>query len=392
MALDLSTLATHARELYHCSDCNYCVDAVWAERGLEHVCATMTHHSPASSYSGSGFMRAARALLEGVELAPAALAERVFSCTGCGNCEAVCPIGLHPAAVGETLRVALADADELPAPVRAVRQRMREHGNAWGLPAARRSAWADGVAFAPTDLATVHYAPGCAVAFARPAEARATVAVLQAAGERVHFDAAQDRCCGAPLREAGVQADAAFAERALGERALPGRVVTSGQECVASWRAGRESTQVQAFSEWLLSALETGRLQVCLREPLPAPVQVFDSCSERRLAGAPDRTRAVMQMLGVTVANDPLAARHVVCCGAAGPLGVLHADSALRMGAARATAVQDSLLVAGDVRCLSHVASAAGLGGEQTFGLAEFIARFFDVRGETAAVRAGSNA
>ena len=381
MPLELSGLAAYSRELYHCSDCNYCVDAVWAERGLEHVCATIEHHSPAISYSGSGFMRAARALLEGAELAPASLAERVFSCTGCGNCEAVCPIGLHPAHVGQILREALAAADELPVPVREVRQRMREHGNAWSLSAERRTQWARGLAFERLEDATLHYAPGCAAAFGRPAEARAAVAVLRAAGERVHFDPSADRCCGAPLREAGLQADTAFAERALGTRELPSRVVTSGQECVAGWRAGVGDTRADTFSEWLLAALAGGSLRATLRDPLPAPVQVFDSCSERRLSGAPDATRSVLQALGVEVANQALGARHVVCCGAAGPLGALHAESALRMGAARVGALEGNLLVAGDIRCLAHVTAAAGLGGEQTFGLAEFVTRFFTLAG-----------
>ena len=381
MTLDLSALSARASELYHCSDCNYCVDAVWAERGLEHVCATIEHHTPASSYSGGGFMRAARALLEGVDLAPAALAERVFSCTGCGNCEAVCPIGLHPASIGQDLREALAAADELPAGVRAVRQQMREQGNAWGQPAEARAHWADGLSFSTLDDATLHYAPGCSVVFGRPAEARAAVRLLQAAGERVHFEAAADRCCGAPLREAGLQSDAAFAERALGGRDLPTRVVTSGQECVAGWRAGLDAARVDAFSDWLLSALERGRLNAVLHRPLPAPVQVFDSCSARRLQGTPDAARAVLQALGVAVANDALAARHVVCCGAAGPLGALHAESAMRMGAARAGYLEGSLLVAGDIRCLTHVAAAAGLGSEQVFGLAEFVTRFFTLAG-----------
>ena len=379
MTLDLSALAARASEIYHCSDCNYCVDAVWAERGLEHVCATIEHHTHASSYSGGGFMRAARALLEGTELAPSALAERVFSCTGCGNCEVVCPIGLHPAGIGQDLREALAAADELPAGVRALRQQMREEGNAWGQPASARAAWAQGLGFAPEAAATLHYAPGCAAAFGRPAEARAAVALMQAAGERVHVDAMQDRCCGAPLREAGLQADAAFAQEAMVARGLQWPVVTSGQECVAGWRAAVGEAQARTFGEWLLAALQSGRLQAHRRLSLPAPVQVFDSCSHRRLDGTPDATRAVLGALGVEVANPVLEARHAVCCGASGPLGALHAHSAQRMGAARAAGLVDVLLVAGDIRCLAHVAGVAGLGSEQVFGLAEFVLRFFDL-------------
>ena len=91
-------------DLYHCASCNYCVDAVWPERGLHHVCATLEHHSPAPGYSGRGFIDTARALLEGVALDADSIAERVFTCTTCGNCETSCPIGLRPAAIGAGFR------------------------------------------------------------------------------------------------------------------------------------------------------------------------------------------------------------------------------------------------------------------------------------------------
>lgn len=45
----LPLLEAFRKDLYHCADCNYCVDAVWAERGIEHVCPTMQSHSPVTS-------------------------------------------------------------------------------------------------------------------------------------------------------------------------------------------------------------------------------------------------------------------------------------------------------------------------------------------------------
>jgi len=160
MSLNLSLLETFRKDLYHCSDCNYCVDAVWAERGMHHVCATITHHSPAISYSGRGFVLAARALLEGQALNPETVAERVFSCTGCGNCEASCPIGLRPAQVGQALRETLANEDILPPAIAALRGRMREQGNAYGAPRENRARWAEGLSFSAAVDASIHYALG----------------------------------------------------------------------------------------------------------------------------------------------------------------------------------------------------------------------------------------
>ncbi len=100
-------LARYRHDLYHCATCNYCVSAVWPQRGIDGVCATLRSHSPAASYSGKGYLATARALLEGETLALDSLAERAYACTTCGNCESVCPIGMPPTAVVGALRAEL---------------------------------------------------------------------------------------------------------------------------------------------------------------------------------------------------------------------------------------------------------------------------------------------
>lgn len=54
--LPASFVEQYGEDLYHCASCNYCIDAVWTERGIAHVCATLEHHSPAPGYSGRGFI------------------------------------------------------------------------------------------------------------------------------------------------------------------------------------------------------------------------------------------------------------------------------------------------------------------------------------------------
>lgn len=190
-------LAAFASDLYHCADCGYCVDAVWAERGINHVCPTISHHQPIASYSGRGYIAAARAWYEGADIDEDALAARVFACTGCGNCEQVCPIGLRPAQIGQLLRETLVTRGHAPASVEQLRVTMRAHGNPQAMPAAARGGWAEGLEFVDAG-ATVLYAPGCAAAFNAPAEAAAAVALLALAGEQVAWRGDADRCCGAP--------------------------------------------------------------------------------------------------------------------------------------------------------------------------------------------------
>lgn len=80
-AAHFTRLRAFEKALYHCATCNYCASAVWQERGIDGVCATLQSHSPAASYSGRGYLATARALLEGEPLGLTTVAERAFACT-----------------------------------------------------------------------------------------------------------------------------------------------------------------------------------------------------------------------------------------------------------------------------------------------------------------------
>lgn len=365
-------LAGFARDFYHCSDCNYCVDATWAERGIDHVCPTISHHRPVASYSGRGYIAAARAWFEGTALDEDALAARAFACTGCGNCEQLCPIGLRPAQIGQTLRETLAERGHAPPAIADLRASMRTHGNPYAQPAATRSEWAKDLEFVDDD-ATLLYAPGCATAWQSPAEAVAAVRLMQAAGERVTWRAQADRCCGAPLREAGLAADAAQAESRLASGLTASTVVSSGLECLPGWRrvAG---VRALVFGEWLLEALQARRLIITVAPTLR--VHAFDGCAARRPGDSrvADPLRELLALVGVTPVNDAHGAASAVCCGAAGTMRALDATSARRMADARLVAHEAvDAIVAADPRCRAHLATAATADDAPVLGLAEFL-------------------
>ncbi|MEM7467650.1 MAG: (Fe-S)-binding protein, partial [Pseudomonadota bacterium] len=118
----LTPLEDSATQFYHCANCNYCVDAVWDEREIEHVCPTLQHHSPALSFSGRGYMNLARALYEGEEFPLTTVADRVFTCTTCGNCERICPIDLSPRDMNMGLRQVLFDQGAAPTAILEYRE------------------------------------------------------------------------------------------------------------------------------------------------------------------------------------------------------------------------------------------------------------------------------
>ncbi|MBI4693505.1 MAG: (Fe-S)-binding protein [Gammaproteobacteria bacterium] len=374
----LPLLAAFSRELYHCSDCSYCVDAVWAARGIDRVCPTLAHHDSRPAYSGRGYLAAARAWLEGRALDEDVLAERVFTCTGCGNCETVCPIGLHPHAVNAALRGELLARERAPEPIARLLDSIAAEDNPFGRPRQARPAWSSNLAL---DLATpgALYYPGCAAAYARPVEARAAVTVMQAAGVRVG-GFADEPCCGAPARELGDHVAAAASAAALAtmmDLHAGTKIVHSGLEC----RRQLQGLPAQTFGEWCLQALDTGRLRATPRGTPPL-VAIFDGCQARDTPAAA-ASRAVLAKLGVSIAN-PDVANHGVCCGAGGGMPAMQPAGALRMARAKlAEHAAAPTIVGADVRCLAHLDAARRPGDPALATLAEFLVAHFDFGART---------
>ncbi|WP_448508727.1 4Fe-4S dicluster domain-containing protein [Immundisolibacter sp.] len=314
-------LQPFADALYHCATCNYCVSAVWPERGIDGVCATLRNHSPAASYSGKGYLAAARALLEGEPLDLDCVAERAYACTTCGNCEAVCPIGMPPTAVVKALRETLHARGRAPAAALAVRDHVLTRQNPWGAPAAHDADWSLGLA--PHPQPDLWLLPGCAAAHRHPAEARAAAQLLTVMG----FDVGWPQhliCCGAPLTALGFAHDAAAQHAAL-TAGLPEHATLAvlGGECLAQLHA--DGRPAQSVLQLLHAALHDGRLAVAARgdAPPPAVVAVQDSCHLSKPhhgltdLHAPRQLRAVLAVLGCQVHRPPR--RPGTPCAAAQP-------------------------------------------------------------------------
>jgi Fe-S oxidoreductase len=371
--LSTDFVARYERDLYHCSSCNYCVDAVWPERGMHAVCATMEQHSRAPGYSGRGYIEAARAILEGQALDGATLAERVFTCTTCGNCESACPIGLRPATIGRALREELLAADCLPPALAAARDAFLTDGNPNGVPRAQRQAWAVGLE-PPATPAEQALFIGCAAGLPGGEEAQAGYALLQAAG--VAFQLSNDACCGAPLAELGLRREGEALARAAAGRLMEGEVLVAGCECAQQLQTVGVTTR--SIARWLCAAVEQGRVQLRWRDDIarPATVHLVESCQLKRTARDGDEAAvaALFAALEVPLLNADFPNRHATCCGAGGGMPAVAPDSAARM--ARACLPPAGVAVSLDPRCANHLRANAD-DAVQVLGLASFIARYF---------------
>ena len=373
MALRFEALA---RELYHCADCNYCVDAVWAERGLQHVCPTLGHHSPLTSYSGRGYIAAARAWREGMDLDLDGLATRAFTCSTCGHCETVCPIGLHPTEVARALRRELWEEGAAPEPVRRLADHLHRTGSPFLTPPHRELAGPD-----PQGLAErVYYLPGCASAGAVPDEAEAAIALIRASGQAIAA-LPQDHCCGAPHVELGLASEGARLVEDLAQRAGSGAtVLLSGLECTRQWNTvSDKGVRAQTLTGFIADAIRDGRLRLTPRagrELPPGGVDLQDSCQTRAAPGEAAAVREICARLEVPVAVER-AAQHVLCCGAGGGMTAMEPAAAARMAEARVVSAPSAIHLVTDPRCLAHFRKTHPQG--KFFGLCGFLRHFFEV-------------
>ncbi|MBL4781140.1 MAG: (Fe-S)-binding protein [Porticoccaceae bacterium] len=394
-------LTNFLKDLYHCSDCGYCVDAIWEERDIHHICATLQSHSPGLSYSGQGYLKTARAWVEGEDLPLSSVAEHAFTCVTCGNCERICPIGMRPMEINRALRSELIMRDMAPDTVVQIQESVLQLQNPSGGAVAERYDWATGQTSVDANTAKpsdILYLPGCASAYSRPQEAQATLRLLAASGQSIQLLGDDDRCCGAPLKELGFVDDANNNARQLSDSLAQrsySTLLTSGCECANSLA---ESPGHSSFVTWLTTALDAQRLNFSAKNALPH-VACIESCQATMNAqlqsACGNDNQALYELLtqlGVTVNGGESASRYALCCGAAGGAPAMHPTSSADMARARinealAEAESDggkplAAIVSIDPRCVSHLDSAREASDPPIYGLAEFLDTFFTVNAE----------
>jgi Fe-S oxidoreductase len=221
-----------------------------------------------------------------------------------------------------------------------------------------------------------------------PDNARAALAVLEAAGYRVHqaraADGARPLCCGRTFLAAG-QVDEAKAEarrtiealRPYVARGLP--VIGLEPSCLYTLRdefkamlPGADSEALAAramlFEEFLAAEHQAGRLKLKLK-PLPQKKALLHGhCHQKAFAGMP----AVEQVLGLipelkveTIASS--------CCGMAGAFGyeASHYDVSMKMAEAALLpamrqAGADTLLIADGTSCRHQIHDGLSTGERAT--------------------------
>ncbi len=255
--------------------------------------------------------------------------DELWACTTCMACVQECPAFIDIVDTILDLRRHLTLSEgALPSTAPQSLQNIQRAGNPWGLPAAERLAWADGldvpVLEAGQEVEYLYWV-GCSASYDKrnQAIARSVVAILRKAG--VSFAVmAEETCCAEVGRRLGeeylYQTVAQMTVEALGQYRFR-KIITHCPHCFNTLKNEYPqfggTYEVVHHSVVIDELVQAGRIKPI--KPLAATVAFHDSCYLARYNGimdAPRRTAAAVP--GLRVVDPPRARERGLCCGGGG--------------------------------------------------------------------------
>lgn len=297
------------------------------------------------------------------ELSPVRLLNRIFlrditarqleewtelafnSCTECGRCDLMCPMGIHITKAISITREALGAAGAAPPELRALEQEQAVHGTLFGVGAQQLA----------RTIAEVR-ARGIDVPIDKPA---ADVLVLTTALDLLLFPetlAATARILNTlrvnwTLQSTGFEAAnfGMLSGHLRGQALESGRIVAAAVACGAQtvitpecghaypalrWDAADSLGQplpfeVMAISEFIGTEIQAGRLKVRPIE-VPRKVTYQDPCKLGRHGGVFEEPRAALKALGLELREMESHGKTQYCCGGGGGVFLIDAAASLR--------------------------------------------------------------
>ncbi len=315
----------------------------------------------------------------------------VWACTACGACNEVCPVGNEPMRDILDIRRALVLMDNsFPKSFQIMFRQMERNGSPWGIPAARRMQWAEGL-----NIPTIEENPepeilwwvGCAPAADTRAQstAQAFARILERAGVNYAVLGAMESCTGDAARRAGKE-DLFFALASANVELLnevkPKRIVAPCPHCLHTLKneypAFGGSYEVIHHSQFIAELLAAGRLPLKAADT-PETFTYHDPCYLGRFNGVYAPPRQVLGPAG-TLVEMRRSRSSGFCCGAGGAQlwkEEEHGDELVRSNRFREVQnTQAGVLAVGCPFCkvMFQDEAAAAHAAVQTLDIAEIIA------------------
>jgi heterodisulfide reductase subunit D len=258
----------------------------------------------------------------------------VFRCTLCGNCQEVCPVGIHLKELWLSLRQDMVRSEAYPEKIEMIRRNLEETRNVFAEDNEERADWVEDMRDAPDhgyikDRAEVVYFTGCVAAYFPLAQKipMALAETLETSGVDFTLLGEDEWCCGFPMLGAGLRdMFSEFAEHNIQAARDKGakRVIFACPSCFQMWREyyPRE-IKISHATQFLMELVAADR--VPLKE-LPITVTYHDPCDLGRGARVFEPPReAILAIPGIRFVELPRNREACQCCGGGGNLEMIDA-------------------------------------------------------------------
>lgn len=274
-----------------------------------------------------------------------AYSETVYRCTLCGNCQEVCPVGIHLKDLWLSLREDLVDTNKFPKKISMIRSNLESSRNVFNEDNEERAEWVEDMDDPPDDLyvknkADLVYFTGCTAAYFPVAQKIPLALADILVSSEVDFTlmGEDEWCCGFPLLGAGLKdLFAEFAEHnieAVLERGAE-EVVFACPSCYEMWKEHYPykdyGITIYHSTQYLEKLIQGGSLPF---KDLNMTVTYHDPCDLGRGAREFDAPRQVIQSIpGINFVELPNNRENCNCCGGGGNLEMV--DAKLSAGIAK---------------------------------------------------------
>jgi heterodisulfide reductase subunit D len=260
--------------------------------------------------------------------------DTVFRCTLCGNCQEICPVGIHLKDLWLSLRQDLVHSKSYPKKVEMIRDNLEESHNVFAEDNEERADWVEDMREAPEhgyikDSAEIVYFTGCVASYFPLAQKipMALAEILDITGVDFTLMGEEEWCCGFPLLGAGLKEMLEeFKQHNLKavRKRKARQVLFACPSCFQTWREyyPREF-EITHASQFLMKLVLEKRVPL---KDLPLRVTYHDPCDLGRGARVFDEPRDTIRSVpGVEFVELPHNRENCQCCGGGGNLEMIDA-------------------------------------------------------------------
>lgn len=247
----------------------------------------------------------------------------LWRCTACAACTTVCPRGIDPPQLVRAARHEALRRQNVPEGVQRALEGLADRGNAYGVAASKRSAWAQGLGLQDHGQFPVLLFVGCLSSFdPRAAKgARALARALQVAKVKFGTLGNSEVCCGNDvlgMGETGLFEELARQNIRAIEASAASTVVTFSPHCYNALkheypRLGLDGVEVLHYTEYLARLAEERRLWP--PGQLGLKVAYHDPCFLGRVNRVFEEPRTVLGAAGARLVELEENRDGSLCCG-----------------------------------------------------------------------------